>query len=580
MSRFADPRRRLRSLPSPSLLPEDEDKSTSNNGTFTFLARKGGKKGKHIFSTSFAWGKTIFLAVGTTLLLQSFRAVSKVAHLKIATSTSGITQEYDAVIVGAGWAGIRAAEILIKGGVENILVLEAHNYIGGRSKSINLDNSINNPSMHSNFTNIPFDMGAEWLYADTEMEDALINGGFMKGVQTRKPDAYFIPIVDSAFYLQTDVEEVTDGGTNKNDAATVKTERMRDVNAKESERRVWGGFKKYRKTLLAKRGKDRSYWSAVEKYKERLTDEIDIQFLDMVLAAAGQVDLADDITKLSLVEHKINEHKPDPAYYTSVPGVGYGNAAAKYAAPLVAHKVQLNSKVTEIDYSNPSSALVSFTTNDEEESRVHAKTVLVTASLGVLKAGNIKFTPRLPHWKQEAIDGMGFGTMNKCVLIWNDPSAAIWPDAKEWIELLPPKDENSGKWTTFWNPTKYKGIPILVGFVGGENARSMETQTDEEILDDVMINLKAMFPTITLPDRHLVSRWGSDESVLGTYSYKIVGRNASKDQKQLRKAVENIWFAGEATSSWYGTTIGAWDTGEMAAKGMLKVLSTGTTSVN
>ena len=132
MSRFADPRRRLRSLPSPSLLPEDEDKSTSNNGTFTFLARKGGKKGKHFFSTSFAWGKTIFLAVGTALLLQSFRAVSKMAHLKIATSTSGITQEYDAVIVGAGWAGIRAAEILIKGGVENILVLEAHNYIGGR----------------------------------------------------------------------------------------------------------------------------------------------------------------------------------------------------------------------------------------------------------------------------------------------------------------------------------------------------------------------------------------------------------------------------------------------------------------
>ena len=393
----------------------------------------------------------------------------------------------------------------------------------------------------------------------------------MKGAQTKKPDAYFIPIVDSAFYLQTVVE---------GEKASVKTERMRDDTAKELERRVWGGFKKYRETLVAGAGKDRSYWSAVEKYKERLTDNVDIQFIDLVLAASGQVDLTEDSTKLSLAQHKINEHKPDPAFYTSVPGVGYGNAAAKYAARHVAHKVHLNSKVTGIDYSNSSNALVSFTTNGGEENTVLAKTVLVTASLGVLKAGNINFTPRLPQWKQAVIDGMGFGTMNKCVLIWNDPSAAVWPNAKEWIELLLPKGENSGKWTTFWNPTKYKGTPVLVGFVGGENARYMETQTDEEILDDVMRNLKAMFPTIKRPDRHLVTRWGSDESVLGTYSYKIVGRDASKDQKQLRKTVENIWFAGEATSSWYGTTVGAWDTGKTAAEGMLKVLSSGITSVN
>lgn len=39
-----------------------------------------------------------------------------------------------------------------------------------RSKSVNLDGSINNPSMHGNFTNIPIEMGSEWMYADTEAE--------------------------------------------------------------------------------------------------------------------------------------------------------------------------------------------------------------------------------------------------------------------------------------------------------------------------------------------------------------------------------------------------------------------------
>lgn len=405
------------------------------------------------------------------------------------------------------------------------------------------------------------------------IEDILVSGGYMKGAQTSKPDAYFVPIVDSAFYVQTHEEEEGKNG--------LKTERLEDDNAKVLENKVWGGFKQYRKTLLERANKnDQSYWSAVEKYRgEQLTEDIDIQFLDMVLAAAGQVDLAEDSNKLSLSSHKINEHSPDPQFYTSVPGVGYGNTAAKYAARFVSHKVHLNSKVSEIDYSNPSRALISFTRNGEEEINVFAKTVLVTASLGVLKAGNINFTPRLPLWKKEVIDGMGFGTMNKCVLIWNDPNAVKWPD-NEWIELMTPKGENSGKWTTFFNPTKYKGIPVIVGFVGGDNARYMETQTDEEVIDDVMTNLKAMFPSITPPDRHVITRWGSDENVLGTYSYKIVGRHDGNDRNKLRKAVENIWFAGEATSSsWYATTVGAFKTGEKAAKEMLKVLSSDATSV-
>ena len=50
---------------------------------------------------------------------------------KTLLGSSGV-RTYDAVIVGAGWAGIKAAETLLKGGVNNILVLEAHDYIGGR----------------------------------------------------------------------------------------------------------------------------------------------------------------------------------------------------------------------------------------------------------------------------------------------------------------------------------------------------------------------------------------------------------------------------------------------------------------
>lgn len=42
-----------------------------------------------------------------------------------------------------------------------------------------------------------------------------------------------------------------------------------------------------------------------------------------------------------------------------------------------------------------------------------ADAVVVTAPLGVLKAGAIRFEPPLPSWKQDAIRKLGFGDLNK-----------------------------------------------------------------------------------------------------------------------------------------------------------------------
>ena len=61
--------------------------------------------------------------------------------------------------------------------------------------------------------------------------------------------------------------------------------------------------------------------------------------------------------------------------------------------------------------------------------------------------------------------------------------------------------------------------------------------------------------------------------MLGTYSFKIIGRNFRDDSRQLQKTVKNVWFAGETTDGgWYGTVNGACRSGEAAAKGMLEVL--------
>ena len=365
---------------------------------------------------------------------------------------------------------------------------------------------------------------------------------------------------------------------NDNIAAMLKTERVENDKAKYLYDRVWKGYLEYSEEYAESLDEDGdvSYGVAARKYKEeKLTSDIDAQFIDLAMAVE-ELDNTGGSNEISIWQNAEGQGDPNTRFnlhYMSVPGVGYGNTAAKFAASF-AQKIQLKSKVTEIDYSNPNGAIISFTRNGIE-SNVMAKTVLVTVSLGVLKAGNIKFTPSLPDWKQEVINGMGFGLSNKCVMQWNNPDAAVWPN-QEWFELMTPRGENSGKWTTFLNPTSNKGVPTLVGWAAAENARYMETQTDEEILSDVMEKLKAMFPTITPPDRTIITRWGSEENVRGTYSFEIIGREFGKDQRQLQKAVGNVWFAGEATNpdNWYGTTIGARRSGEVAAKGMLKDLST------
>ncbi|EJK61264.1 hypothetical protein THAOC_18283, partial [Thalassiosira oceanica] len=132
----------------------------------------------------------------------------------------------------------------------------------------------------------------------------------------------------------------------------------------------------------------------------------------------------------------------------------------------------------------------------------------------------------------------------------------------------------SGRWTTFLNPSAQKGKPTLVGWVAGKDAMRMEDQTDDEVKAEMMSNLKLMFPNIPEPDRVVITRWGKEPNILGTYSHHTVGRNFWDDSSALRNPVGRIIFAGEATAGyWEATTVGAWATGQRAAREMKQYLT-------
>jgi len=465
------------------------------------------------------------------------------------------------VIVGAGFAGIRAAMTLIDSGVTSVLVLEANEYIGGRVKSINLDSSINVPTKLNDMKNVPIDMGAEWIYSYNDMEDYLLEtNGYLDNVELYSGKDQYLDLFTARYYLQSDSNGI------------VTTQVLEDDEVNELRDSVWKKYLDFRIYLLENSDEPQSVFSAAEKFKGQLTSNKDLQYFNLILNA-GEIDYTADTSELNLDDYKWHNASPCDMTYMSQVGVGFGNIAADILTPYMSN-IKINSKVTEINYEDPDLAIILYTENGVP-TQISARTVLVTASLGVLKAGTINFVPSLPDWKQEVIDNMGFGVMNKWIGMWSDENAMIWPADETWFELITPDDESTGKWTTFFNPTQFKGCaPTLIGWIGGDEARAIEMQTDEEITDDVMKNLQALFPGISRPDRVLVSRWGQEPNVLGTYTYKPVGRDWPNDATTLRRNVGRIRFAGESTDTvWYGTTYGGWKTGEEEAQLMVEEIA-------
>lgn len=188
-----------------------------------------------------------------------------------------------------------------------------------------------------------------------------------------------------------------------------------------------------------------------------------------------------------------------------------------------------------------------------------ADAAVIAVPLGVLKAGIVKFEPRLPDWKQEAINDLGVGIENKIILHFDK---VFWPN----VEFLGVVAETSYGCSYFLNLHKATGHSVLVYMPAGQLAKDIEKMSDEAAANFAVMQLQRILPDASPPIHYLVSRWGSDINSLGSYSYDIVGKPHDLYER-LRVPVDNLFFAGEATSMSYpGSVHGAFSTGVMAAE--------------
>ncbi|KAF9556448.1 amine oxidase [Agrocybe pediades] len=203
----------------------------------------------------------------------------------------------------------------------------------------------------------------------------------------------------------------------------------------------------------------------------------------------------------------------------------------------------LNSTVKDIAYSK-NGVTVTLTTGE----KLSADYALCTFSVGVLQNDDVTFTPALPDFKQEAIQSMAMATYTKIFLrfphkFWFDTEMALYADSERGRYPV---------WQSLDHENFLPGSGIVFVTVTGDYSVRIEALPDSQVKSEVMGVIRAMHPNITVPDplEFFFPRWHSNPLFRGSYSNWPTAFT-SQHLDNLRANIDRLYFAGEATSRKY-----------------------------
>ncbi len=163
--------------------------------------------------------------------------------------------------------------------------------------------------------------------------------------------------------------------------------------------------------------------------------------------------------------------------------------------------------------------------------------VLVTVPLGVLQHGAIEFVPPLPPERTAVIERAGFGHMEKVVVAFAEP----WWQAEHGLNhavVYPADRREAAAWT--WDYGR-RSINFLV-------ATSAIPTMWRDPLGWALAQLEAMYgPLPQQPTGWTHTEWLHDEYAYGSYSHVRTGWT-DEDMESLGEPVGRVLFAGEHTN--------------------------------
>jgi vacuolar protein sorting-associated protein 33A len=217
----------------------------------------------------------------------------------------------------------------------------------------------------------------------------------------------------------------------------------------------------------------------------------------------------------------------------------------------------------------------------EDGSVVDADAVVCTIPLGVLKQNNIVFNPPLPSWKTNVVERLGFGILNKVVLVYDkifwDHDRHIFGVLRESSNRLSTSQKdyaaNRGRFFQWFNVSNTTGLPCLIALMAGEAGFETEHSSNDSLVAEATEVLRSVFgQDVPYPVESMVTRWGSDRFARGSYSSAAPGMQP-EDYDVMARPVGNLFFAGEHTIGTHPATVhGAYLSGLRAASEVLETL--------
>ncbi|KAG9023183.1 hypothetical protein FS837_005915 [Tulasnella sp. UAMH 9824] len=477
------------------------------------------------------------LSVLLTSFLASFATASP---LPTSASPRRTSDTYDALILGGGVAGVLAAQQLHEAGIDNFLIVEARDELGGRMHSYKIDN-------------YTVEVGCNWVQG-TQTGNGPINPIYSLALK-HKLVTTTNNWEDIQFYDENGHANFGDAFTRAEEAydalITGAGERIDnrkvDLNAR-------AGY-----SVMGYRQGDKYDWAA--EYYHFDWEWAQSPEQSSWIATSFNNNFTFDASRGGFSDENL----------LSVDQKGFKHILQDEAATfLKASNILLSSTVKDVTYDDSGCAV-----KLESGDILKAKYCLVTFSVGVLQhPEDVKFEPAFPAWKQEAIDTMKMGTYTKIFLQWEEK---FWDDNEMGLYADPYRRGYYPVWQSLDHERFFPGSGIYFVTVTGDESERIENLSDEQVLEEVIGVLKNMYPgkDIPRPKNMHFNRWHNDKLTRGAFSNWPASFYV-EHQDNLRAPVKTLYFAGEHTSfEFYGYLQGAFLEGQKAGKAIAECLKSG-----
>lgn len=428
------------------------------------------------------------------------------------------------LVLGAGMSGITAAKTLHENGIEDFIILEGSERIGGRMRC-------------TEFAGTVIELGANWVQGikNNPIWDLAKKYNLQGGFTMANP---------------TVGEYIVRNETGHDVTSMDNHEAFRDAliklkNIIEERRKAGKG------DIDARTGIRLAGWqpqnpaqSTVEYFKYDFDDCLPPLYISC------------QVKKLTNGSIESNNGKQyfvfDPRCYSHIVDE---MARSFLNPPTDSHpRLLLNQVVHTIQWDTHG---VSVTTQTGDV--FTADYLLVTFSIGVLKSNAVSFKPQLPA---QIIEPIFKQAMVDYIKIFLKFPSRFW-DKKQYIFYA---SERRGYYPIWQDIGVDAGLPeglnLLMITVTGEEATRIQFQSDAETKAEIMEVLFNVYGS-NIPNATdiLYKRWAHDPLFYGTYSNIPIGMT-HEDYIALQTNVSRMYFAGEATSELYtGFVHGAYFSG-------------------